>query len=67
MITKKMLFDEHLKRHGKNAVSESAFRKRLTSGRSGKEAIDTPSYKTSYYDPFFKCNSREKAEKIEKI
>ncbi|MDR0607555.1 MAG: hypothetical protein LBG52_04280 [Candidatus Peribacteria bacterium] len=42
MLTKKELYEQHELKHGENAVSESAFRKRLSSGRSVKQAIETP-------------------------
>ncbi|MDR3169430.1 MAG: hypothetical protein LBU27_06875 [Candidatus Peribacteria bacterium] len=49
MQTKRALYEQHVQKHGKNAVSESAFRKRISSGRMIIAAIDTPKLYANEY------------------
>jgi hypothetical protein len=41
-MTKKELYNQHVAKYGNDAVSDSAFRKRLSSWRTTFKAIDTP-------------------------
>jgi hypothetical protein len=49
MQTKRARYEQHVHKHGKNAVSDSAFRKRISSGRTIQQAIETPKLYANEY------------------
>jgi hypothetical protein len=67
MPTKKARYEQHVHKHGKNAVSESAFRKRFHNWRTIQQAIETPKLYANEYEVEKQKKKEEKSVRRERI